>query len=173
MECCHTHIRPVMARCGSQSCGLHREQCALPRSPASRSDDEEMQVAADRCQRLVADGAELPPGSLVGHGADLLGHGVGDLLQPGLVIRGNLDVMSEAAVPAGKRHREEQSGNHRVPVMRHDHDRTDAALLPPGYRIKVAQQYVAAGQELYSGYSPTAMEARSPRPAEVHSAASA
>lgn len=81
--------------------------------------------------------------------------------------------MSEPAVPAGERYREEQPRNYRVPVVRHHHDRTDSALFPPGYRVQVAQQYVAAGQELYSGYSSAAAEARSPRPADVHSADSA
>jgi hypothetical protein len=57
--------------------------------------------------------------------------------------------------------------------VRHDDDRAYAALLPADHRIQVAQQYVAAGQELYSGYSSAAVEARSPRPADVHSAASA
>jgi len=132
-----------------------------------------MQVTADRCQRFAADLAELTPGPLVGHASDLLGHGIGNLFQPGMVIRGNLNVMVKAAIPAGERHREEEAGDHRVAVVRHHDDRTYAALLPAGNGVQIAEQYVATGQELYSGYSSAAVTAKSGMSADIHSAASA
>ena len=92
----------------------HREARCLSRSQETRSDDKEMQVTADRGQRFAADLAERTPGPLVGHASDLLGHSIGDLFQPGMVIRGNLYVMVKAAIPAGERHREEEAGDHCV-----------------------------------------------------------
>jgi hypothetical protein len=57
--------------------------------------------------------------------------------------------------------------------VRHHDDRADTALLPASHRIKITEQHVTAGQELYSGYSSAAVMARSPSPANVHSAVSA
>jgi len=98
-------------------CPVPREALCLSRSQEAGSDDKEMQVTADRCQRFAADLAELTPGPLVGHASDLLGHGIGNLFQPGMVIRGNLYVMVKSAIPAGERHREEEAGDHHVAVV--------------------------------------------------------
>ena len=64
-----------------------------------RSDNEEVEVTADRCQRSGADPAQLASSSLIGHGTDLLRHGIRNLLQPGAVVGRNLYVMVEAAIP--------------------------------------------------------------------------
>ena len=177
-------VRPVVAGVGKAQLGSARRHRGNPAAARqgrllsrkrgrSGSDDEEVQVTADRCQRFAADPAQLASGSLIGHGTDLLRHGIRNLLQPGVVIRGNLYVMVEVAIPGGERHREEQPGYHRVALVRHHDDRAYATLLPAGHRIKVTEQYVTAGQELYSGYSSAAVAARSPMPADVHSTASA
>src|ERR1019366_4766975 len=108
-----------------------RQGRLLSRKPGrSGSDDEEVQGTADRCQRFAADPAQLASGSLIGHGTDLLRHGIRNLLQPGVVIRGNLYVMVEVAIPGGERHREEQPGYHRVALVRH-HDECVASLRYP------------------------------------------
>jgi hypothetical protein len=44
--------------------------------------------------------------------------------------------------------------------VRHHDDRANAPLLPASDWVQVAQQHVAAGQELYSGYSSAAVAAR-------------
>ena len=81
------------------------------------SDDEQVQVPAYGHQCLGADAAQVTSGSLIGDGTDLLGHGERDLPQPGVLIRGNPYVMVKSAIAAGERHREEQSGDHGVPVV--------------------------------------------------------
>ena len=86
---------------------------------------------------------------------------MGNPIQPGTVVRRNLYVMVEATIAAGEGHREEQPGDHRVPVVRYHHDRADASVFPAGNRIQVAEQDVAAGQPLYSGYSSAPEAARS------------
>ena len=58
-------------------------------------------------------------------------------------------------------------------MVRHHHDRAYAALLPASHRIKITEQYITAGQELYSGYSSAAAAARPLKSADVHSAVSA
>src|SRR5450631_2632419 len=58
-------------------------------------------------------------------------------------------------------------------MVRHHHDRASAALLSASDRIKVAEQYVTAGHELYSGYSSAAVVARPSRLADVQATASA
>jgi hypothetical protein len=46
------------------------------RDPDGSSDNEQVQVAADGGERLVADPAQVAAGSQIGDGADLLRHGV-------------------------------------------------------------------------------------------------
>jgi hypothetical protein len=98
--------------CATSSAG---QRCRRPQVVAS--DDEQVQVPAYGRQRLGADAAQVTSGSLIGDGTDLLGHGERDLPQPGELIRGNPYVMVKSAIAAGERHREEQSGDHGVPVV--------------------------------------------------------
>lgn len=137
------------------------------------SDQKEMKVTTDRGQRLIADRAQLAAGPLIGYGANLLSHCVRRPVQSGPIIGRNADVMLKASIPAGKRHSKKQPGDHCIPLMRYDDERSYPALLPARHRVQIAEQYVTAVQELYSGYSSAAVAARSPRSAEVHSAASA
>jgi len=132
-----------------------------------------MQVTADRGQSLIADRAQPTAGPPIGYGANLLSHRVRRPVQAGPVIGRNADVMLKTPISAGKRHSKNQPGDHRIPLVRYDDDRSYPALLPPGDRVQIAEQYVAAVQELYSGYSSAALAARLPMSAEVHSAASA
>jgi hypothetical protein len=132
-----------------------------------------MQIAADHGQRFIANFAQLATGSLIGHRANLLRHRVRNPIQSGLLIGRNADVVLEPPVPAGERYGQEQPGYHRVPAMGHYDNRPYPALLPSGYRVQVAEQNVAADQELYSGYSSAALAASPLGSAEVHSAASA
>jgi hypothetical protein len=98
---------------------VHYEQRSrgVGRPEAVASDDEQVQVPAYGRQCLGADAAQVTSGSLIGDGTDLLGHGERDLPQPGVLIRGNPYVMVKSAIATGERHREEQSGDHGVPVV--------------------------------------------------------
>jgi hypothetical protein len=122
-----------------RSAGRLGQGPGFPDEEDTSSDDEEVQVAAYRCQRFAADSAQLAPGSLIGHGADLLRHGIRGLLQPRVIICGNRYVMVEAAIAGRERYREEKPRDRRVPMVRHYDDRAYAALLPASYRIKVAE----------------------------------
>lgn len=137
------------------------------------SGNEEVEVTAYSREGLAADPAQLAPGSLGRHSANLLRHGKRNLIQAGDIIRGDLYVMIEAATPGGERYRKEQPGYHHVATMRHHDNGAYSALLTTGDRVEVTKQDVTAGQELYSGYSSAAVAARSPRSTEVHSATSA
>src|ERR1700722_16511343 len=138
-----------------------------------RSEDEEVQVSADCDHRIVADPAQLPAGSITGHGPHRLGHSVRDLFQAGAIIGGDLDMVLKSAISACQRDGDKESWHCRVARMGNHHDRTYAALLASCDWVQVADQHVAAGHELYSGYSSAALEARPPRSAPVHSAVSA
>src|ERR1700722_9644966 len=138
-----------------------------------RSEDEEVQVSADCDHGIVADPSQLPAGTITGHGPHLLGHSVRDLLQAGAIIGGYLDVVLKSAVSACQRHGDEQAWHCCVARMGDNHDWTYAALLTPCDWVQVADQHVATGHELYSGYSSAALEGRPPRSAPVLSAVSA
>jgi hypothetical protein len=71
-------------------------------------------------------------------------------------------------VPGRERDRDEKAGHRSIARMRYHHHGTYAALFAAGDRVEIAKQDVAAGHELYSGYSSAAVVARPLRSAPVH-----
>src|SRR5258708_33623764 len=124
---------------------------------APDSNDEQVQATADVGKGSVRDRPDLAARPQFRYHADLLGQGIRLLLKAGLGISGDSDVMLQAAVTRCQGHAQEQPWDRHVPGVGDHHDRADAALLAACHRIQIAEQHIAAGHELYSGYSSAAV----------------